>query len=106
MVDEVDELSTWIVRATFTDQDGNPVTPETAEARLDDARSGTPIRPWTALAALSTYKDIEITPAENAVINDNLEFEPRILTVKFTYATTKARRCEYRYKLMNLRFVS
>jgi len=102
-LDECNERSTFIVTVSFFDEDNNPVTPESATARIDDKKRHTNIRPATALSPLGTTVDIEISPDENYIIRSRAAYEIRTVTVEYNYdGGTKHGTAEYRYKLINL----
>jgi len=101
-LDSYNERATVIVTAVFTDDDGNPVTPDSATYRIDDKASRTNILPATAITPLSTSVDIEITSEQNAIIKRRKASEIRTVTVEFDYDTNKHGTGQYEYKLVNL----
>lgn len=102
--DRVYEGSTWLVTAAFTDDNGIAVTPTSARYRIDDVKSGQNIVAAADVPSLGSSAEIEITPAQNAVINDRYAIEPRRLTLVFVYGAARQRVAEYKYDLINLRF--
>lgn len=102
-LDEITERSTYIVRASFFDEDGVAVIPDSATVRIDDEKRKRNIRPVTALGGLSTFVDIEVTSDENHIIRSRQPYEVRIVTVEYDYdGSTKHGTAQYRYKLLNL----
>jgi len=51
-------------------------------------------------------KDIVITSDENAILDATHVKEERALTLTYTYGSTKQGTMEYRYEVMNLRFMA
>lgn len=103
---EVNEKSTLIVTASFFDDTGAAVTPSAATYRIHDKASGTIIVATTSLSGLSTTKDIEVTSTQNALINQSDNAEEHILTLEFTYNTTRLGTSEYRWAVRGLEGVS
>ena len=102
-LDEVNERTSLIVAVSFTDEDGDPVTPTSATYRIDDKASRTNILPATAIGSLSTSVDITITSEQNAIIRPRNPFEIRTVTVEWGYDSgTKHGTAEYEYRLINL----
>lgn len=103
-MDVVNEKTTWIVTLSFTDEDGNAVTPDSGTYRLDALKTdGTleQVTGDTAFTPTSNTHEIVITSAENQMKDATRRFEPRILTVTFTYGS-RTGTAEYRYLLKNL----
>lgn len=103
-LDEVNERSTSFITVAFTDEDGNPVTPDAATYRLDNiSRPITAILPATAFPSLAASVDIEITSDQNQIYRNRNVFEVREMTVEFDYdGSTKHGTAKYRYKVLNL----
>jgi len=101
-LDEVTERSTYIVRASFFDEDDVAVTPDAATYRIDDEPNRTNIQPATSIGGLSTFVDMEITSDQNFIIKPRAKFEVRTVTVEFDYGGDKHGTAQYRYKLINL----
>ena len=103
----VNEQSTCIVTVSFQDENGNPVTPGQAWYSLYCETSGKEILAETALTGLSTSKDIEIAPAQNAMQNAGNSSETKVLTVRFTYnGGARQGTAQYKYLLLNLQRIS
>lgn len=101
-LDEVNERSTSVVTVAFTDEDGDPVTPDSASYRLDDKQRRTVILDDTSIGSLSTSVDIEITPEQNRILRQRSIYEIRTLTVHYEWTGGKAANSQYRYKVINL----
>lgn len=101
-LDEVNERTSYTVTATFTDGDGDPVTPDAATWRIDDERNRTSIQPATAIGALSASVDLEITSEQNRIIKPRAVSEIRTVTIEFDYGSGKHGTGQYKYKLLNL----
>jgi hypothetical protein len=104
-LDIFNERSLVVIRATFTDEDGDPVTPTAATYRVDDEASRTSIVPSTALSGLSSSKDIAITSDQNFIVRPRKSEEIRTVTVEFDYTSEFGpahATAQYRYKLLNL----
>lgn len=109
-MDEVNEKSTWVVRASFANEDGEAVTPDPSGTyRIDDEDSGDSIRaitPFTVPAGSGTA-DLTITSTENEMLGAGKISEVRVVTVEFGYDSgSKHGTSAYRYKLKNLKFLS
>ena len=103
-MDTINEETTYIVTISFFDQDGNGVVPDQANYRLDDEKSGTVIKGWTAIQSLSESVDVVVSSDENAMVDNENEAEIRILTVSFSYggALAYTGTSDHRYLLLNL----
>ena len=103
-MDTVNEGTTYTVTISFLDQDSLPVTPDSAQYRLDDSGTQTQIRDWTSISDLHSSIDVTISSTENKMVNSLEESEVRILTLVFTYGSTLnwTGTSEYRYVLVNL----
>ena len=102
----VNEGTSHFVVLTFVDHDGLPVVPLDVYIRIDDFSSGESMRVETAETSPAAEMTIEITPAENNMINERMPHEKRVMTITATYGTGGERQVtgEYVYKLVNLRF--
>lgn len=101
-LDSFNERATVTVTVAFTDEDGDPVTPDAATYRIDDKASRTAILGATAIGSLSPSVDIDITGEQNAILRPRKPFEIRTMTVEFDYGSGKHGTGEYNYKLLNL----
>jgi hypothetical protein len=108
-LDEVNERTSFPVTVAFSNEDGNPVTPDLATYRIDDEASRTNIAPVTSVGSLDTSIDILVTSEQNLILRSRRDSEVRIVTVEFDYtsATFGAMHgtSQYRYRLINLRGV-
>ena len=103
-MDTFNERSTILVTVAWFDADDAAVTPTTAAYRVDDVRSGVNIVASTSIGSLSTTNTIEITPAQNTVLDYRREFEQHAVTVTFTFGAggTRAGTARYVYAVNNL----
>lgn len=102
-LDERNERTTVIITVNFLDENGDPVTPDSATYRIDDEDNRANILPATAIGSLSDSVDLEITPEQNTIIRRRNDYEIRTVTVEWDYdGSTKHGTAEYKYKLLNL----
>jgi hypothetical protein len=105
-MDLVNEQSTYILTLSFLDTTGQPVVFQTARYRIDDDKSGTNIKPWTAITPNGTATvDIEVEHSLNYIVNENLTGEIRTVTVNFTYGLTGEGYAVHNYQIQNLAHV-
>ena len=97
----INEGSSAFLTITFKDQTGAGVTPTTAAYRLDNA--GAQVRDWEAFTPASSSHIIEITGAENAILNPELATETMTVTVRWTYGTGSSGTESFEYVIKNLR---
>lgn len=103
-MDDVTEQSSWFVEISFFDQNKAPVVPSSITYSIYDI-SGALIRgPIDVTPSSSTY-EIEILPAENAILNPADDVEIRVVTINFKWGIGRARTDEYRYRLKNLDYI-
>jgi hypothetical protein len=100
-LDEVNERSTYVITASFFDEDGVATVPTAASYRIHDQQRRTEITGTTSLP-LATTADIEITPTENRILRRRVAYEVRTVTVSWNYGVGKSGTAQYRYKLINL----
>jgi hypothetical protein len=101
-MDEVNERSTMILTVAFFDDDGVAVAPTTASYQIDNRNSGTSILVSTPITTPGTTEEIEITSAQNRILNAANKEEIRVVTVDFTYGSSRRGTVEYFYKVKNL----
>lgn len=101
MADVVNEKSDSVITATFKDQDGNLITPDSGTYRIDDFTSGDEILGDTAFSPSSSSHAFVVTPAQNAIINTALTTEKKVLTVTFLFSTKQGTE-EFEYIVKNL----
>lgn len=73
----------------------------TAAYRLDNA--GAQVRVWEAFTPSSSSYIVEITGAENAILNPELATETMMVTVRWTYGTGSTGSEAFEYVIKNLR---
>ena len=101
-MDIVNERTTHIVRAAFTDENGDDVTPSTGFYSVFDEKSGTEILEATAFTPSSATHDFEITPEQNRILNSSNRFEERVLTLSFVYNSTREGTGNYKWAIKNM----
>ena len=97
----INEGSSAFLTITFKDQTGTGVTPTTAAYRLDNA--GAQVKDWESFTPSSSSYIIEITGAENAILNPELATETMTVTVRWTYGTGSSGTESFEYVIKNLR---
>lgn len=97
----VNKKTSLTLSVTFYDEHGASVIPDSATYRIDDLTSSTVILEPTPLSPAASI-EIQITSAQNAMVNSANPFEDRVVTVEFAYASSKRGTDEYRYELRNL----
>ena len=103
---EIYEKDTLVVTAAFYDDASAAVTPTSATYRIHDKASGTIIKAVTTLTGLGTTKAIEVTSAENALVNANDNAEEHILTLAFDYGASRHGSATYRWVVKGLEGVA
>ena|SRR3990167_1794920 len=87
MVNVCNERSTFYLTCTFKDQTGSAVNPDVSSYRIDNPKTKTTIRDWTALSPSQGVVVITVNLADNTRIQ-NLLHEKRILTIRADYGST------------------
>ena len=105
MADIVNEQNTYVVKASFEDDDHNPVVPDSGSYRVDDITGGiaTSVIANTNFVPVLTYYNIVIPSSSNVILDQSRDFEDRVLTVKFSYSGGRQGAGEYFYTLKNMR---
>ena len=101
-MDIVNERTSSVQPCTFKDENGNTITPDTATYQIDDA-SGTNITP---AGTAFTPPNINISAADNRILDSTKSGERRKITVRYTYGSGKAGADEHEYMVKNLSKVS
>jgi len=101
----VNEKSTAYLTVTFKDKDGALEAPSSASYRIDCLTNGQEVRGDTALTPGATI-EITLSPADNAIIDQDNEVERRLVTVTGTYGASDTIHQEYEYNVKNLRKVT
>lgn len=97
----VREKNTSLKVLTFTDENGNAVTPSSATYQIDD-ESGTAITAETAF----TPGNLLISADENRILSASKQSERRTVTIRWVYSGTKAGADQFDYLVKNLSKVS
>jgi len=104
----VNEGSTYVLGLSFTDENGNGVTPTGARYRIDvdggnAITSGNNNSAWVDITPGSNAYDLVITANQNAMVGNNTQREERVVTVEFGYSGNANKQTdEYRYMLARL----
>ena len=98
--DRIEELDHHRIRITLKNSDGDAVTPNAVQYKVDCETTQTMVLDWTALAASSTV-DVIIPSALNAIINDANPYETKRVTVIANYGTTERLSKRYLYDVWN-----
>ena len=102
----VNENSSLIFDVSFIDPDGELMTPVSATYRLDDYQSGASIIEETAIGDLDSVVEIALSPSDNAILNQALFAEKKVLTVRATYGQSDQVIVDYTYLVRNLQYVT
>lgn len=99
---QINESTTLLVDVSFWDEDGVAAIPSSATYRIDDVYSGTVIQAATSMGSMAATITVEITAAQNALIDATQNKEERIITVDWRYGSNRRGTDEYRYVVKNL----
>jgi hypothetical protein len=107
-IDRVNERKTWITQVAFTDDAGEPVTPTSAQYRIDDVGSGSVVREATPISSLGEEVEIIWEPADTIILDESHIYELRRMTVEWQYGSpaTLFGTEEYLLQIKNLRGVT
>jgi hypothetical protein len=105
------EKETGYITLTFTDEDDNAVTPDSATYTLYNEADNAIInsREGTTISPLAASVDIELTPSDNVIVDtalDNNVYEIHVLMIEWVYNTDKQGKDEHRFNVKNLTKVS
>lgn len=102
-IEDVNELTSAKITASFSDEDGDPVIPSKVYYKITDVASGTVVVAKTEVTGpLSADQEILITSAQNAILVATNKFELRLVTVQFEYGESRVGTGDYQYRLKNL----
>jgi hypothetical protein len=101
-MDQVNERTSSRVTVGFFDEDDLPVVPSSGSYRIDDEASRSAIVGMCAFASLASSGIINITPAQNRILDEANHHEDRLITVSFGYGTGQQGTDEHRYRIINL----
>lgn len=83
----VNRCTTLFVDLDFEDQDGDPVIPTAATAKIHDRDTDTVIRAAGAITGLSSSITIALSDNENEIITTSRDREVHVLTIEFDYVS-------------------
>lgn len=105
-MEEVNEKTTYVVTLSFKDESGVSVIPDSLTYRLDDEASGEEVIEDTVVVPTGATYNVVISSTSNIILNDDKRNEVRVLTASFVYQTTKIGTAEFKYKLLNLKYLN
>ncbi len=101
----VNELSPLQMTMTFTDENGDPLTPSTAEWRLDDPTNGQVVD-WTTIAGATATTVITIEAQYNKIFDSTVVREARQFSVRINDGLPSEAHEEFKYHVINLHQVT
>lgn len=102
-VPQVKEGSSCTVTLAWIDEDGQPVTANSARYRIDNEDPHENVVPWTTINTPGTGVTIALAGTLNEMRSDDLAFEMRVVTAEFTYGGSGKGTSEYIYNVVRLR---
>lgn len=106
MVTTVNENSTRDVEISFADAEGIAVTPESALYSIIDKDTLTVIVAETSIDTLDSTITITIEAEQNIILNNDNEYEDKVLMVRWFYSGGREENENYTYRVTNLIGVS
>lgn len=100
----VNEGSAGTLDITFYDNNGVAMVPATAYYKITDFETNTEIRGYTQITPLNTTVTITMLPEDNAIINNSLSHEKKIVTIKTNEIFNDAEIDEFEYWVKNLHY--
>ncbi len=100
-----EDSTSWLL-VSFYDKDDVLTTPSAAYYWINDFETGNVIKAETAISPLSTTAEVEITASDNAIIDNTLPMEKKVVTVRAEYGAGKQVIDEFFYFVKNLRHES
>lgn len=101
----INERSAHQLTATFADAAGDPADPP-ASYRIDDKASGDSVRASTSITVTGGQATIDLTAADNAILEPLNAEEVRVVTVTANPGTDDEHNQVIEYAVVNLDFVS
>jgi phage gp45-like len=107
VLQSINEGSTAYLTASFEDEDGVAVVPDSITYRIDCLTSGTVIRNNTSVTP-ATSIEIKLTPGDNVIVNPGTYCvsELRLVTVEAVLGDNDVITEEYKYAVKSLLKVS
>lgn len=102
---DVNEGSTSFITATFKNKIGNNVAPTSADYRVDQVASDgtvTQVRDWTSIPTPAAIQEITILATDNLMIDETLDSEERVVTVRADYGADGEVTEDFEYTLKNM----
>lgn len=102
----VNEKSTGYITIVSTDKTGAPAVPDTMFYKIYDVQTNAVVRGPTEVDTPSSSVEIELTPSDTTIINEEQDNERKRLTVESTFAGGRVHNSEYIYIVRALKNVS
>lgn len=87
-LDSVNERSSWFTDVAFTDENGDPVVPNSASYQIHDVGSLEQIREATAISPTAETVRIMWEPSDTRILDQSHAHEVRVMTVSWIYTST------------------
>ncbi len=101
----INEQSALFLTFTFTDENGAPLIPTSADWRLDDLTNDVEVVPWTSLTPASTIQ-VTVSAQDNLIATQTNVHEKRVATVRMNEGlSTEANERKF-YRIKNLKGVT
>jgi hypothetical protein len=97
----INEGSTGYIAISFFDQVGAAANPTSVEYRVDCLSTARQILDWTTITP-ATSVEIQLTPAQNAILNPANSVEKKLVTVRAQYGAGEAQTDQFEYVVRNL----
>jgi hypothetical protein len=106
-METINEKSTYVVTATFKDENGILTTPTACSYNLYNLTSAYSVLTNTPVTVSASSHDFTISSDQNAIRRTVNDYEQMIITIDFTYdGGSKRGTAEYRYLIKNLKALS
>jgi hypothetical protein len=100
-VETVNERSSCVLQVAFYDENEDAVIPAAGTYQIDDG-AGTAILAATAFTPSAATHNLQITSAQNRILDATKPSEKRIVTVTYQYGDGKQGTGDYTYMVKNL----
>jgi hypothetical protein len=101
----INASSTAWLSIAFKDKTGTPVVPTAATYKINSLDTGAVVLASTAILALSSSIELEITKEQNAILNIASALERRRVTIVASYGVGDQMTQEYDYALENVPYI-
>lgn len=86
----------------FTDQVGDPLTPQSVDYRIDDKTNGTEIVGWTSLPGPASTMNFTIAGDRNTIEDDVHVKEIQIFGIRLDFGLAGEAHSQLEYNVLNL----